>query len=104
MEKHLEARRYTSVIRNVVGALTIIAFSSISGWVFSIDLSKFKKASKIVHDITVYTTVFIGLDVALMFFALAWICYSLRNDKKCKGNEKLMAINCTILLVTVVGP
>lgn len=38
-----------------------------------------------------------------MIVALIWICYSLRNDKSVKGNEKFMAIHiglCLVLLAT----
>jgi hypothetical protein len=40
-----------------------------------------------------------------MVVALIWICYSLRNDKKVKGNDKFMAIHiglCLVLLATQV--
>jgi hypothetical protein len=43
--------------------------------------------------------VLLGIDVILMLFALAWICHSLKNDKKVMGNEKYMAIHTTLLLI-----
>jgi hypothetical protein len=41
----------------------------------------------------------VGIDVILMLFSLAWICHSLKDDKKVMGNEKYMAIHTTLLLI-----
>jgi hypothetical protein len=104
VEKHLKAREFTSMIRTVVVVLTVVAFSAVIGRFCFLSLTDLTKALKIVHVISVYTCAFICLDVALMYIGLAWICHSLQNDKKVMGNERLMAVHCTILLVIVAGP
>jgi hypothetical protein len=45
----------------------------------------------------------LGIEVIILYIALGWICYSLRNDKEVMGNEKLMALHSTFLLVILGG-
>jgi hypothetical protein len=44
-------------------------------------------------------TAMLSVEIALLFIALAWICYSLRNDREVMGNEKLMAFHSILLLI-----
>ena len=104
VEKHLKARECTSMIRTVVVVLTTVSFSAAIGRFCFLNLADLIKATKIIHAVSVYTSAFICLDVVLMYVALAWICHSLKNDRKVMGNEKLMAVHCTILLVILAGP
>jgi hypothetical protein len=49
------------------------------------------------------STALLGVVVVILYIALTWICYNLRNDKEVMGNEKLMAFHSTIQLLILGG-
>ena len=93
LEMHIKARAFTSKIRNCVIGFIVFVLGGIMIY------SLFNMVGELNEAQFYIEMILLGIDVILMLFSLAWICHSLKDDKKVMGNEKYMAIHTILLLI-----